>query len=292
MYSKKPILADIKRRLQTVVIPYFSFGLLIFLYWALLERYFRDSSMTVMESFFGLLRGQYDYLDFNVHLWFLPCFFMTVVLYNVFMSIDKKVAYGAVILISVVYIISPLPQLPWGIDRIFKYVGFYAAGNVLAEKHLDKVIKNISVENRFFSSDSVNNRVITAKLYICVGVLVIVLILSNFLLSYFDLSTGVMWFVTGMSGVTGIWVLSLLVNYNKVLQYFGRMSLIVLCVHGPVYRIVIKVLSISLRIDTDILRSNFPLAMLVVIVTLVTCCMVYEIVLRIAPWMIGKKRVR
>lgn len=80
--------------------------------------------MTVIESLIGLLRGQYDYLDFNVHLWFLPCFFMTVILYNARMNINKKAAYGAVILMSVVYIISPLPQFPWGIDQIFKYIDF------------------------------------------------------------------------------------------------------------------------------------------------------------------------
>lgn len=90
-YKEKPVLQDIKRRFQTIVVPYFSFGLLILLYWTVLERRFRESSMTPFESFIGLLRGQYSYLDFNVHLWFLPCFFLTVVLFNLTVRVGRKI---------------------------------------------------------------------------------------------------------------------------------------------------------------------------------------------------------
>lgn len=90
-YREKPILQDIKHRFQTIVVPYFSFGLLVLLYWVVFERRFRESSMTPFESLIGLLRGQYSYLDFNVHFWFLPCFFTTAVLFNVLVSVGRKI---------------------------------------------------------------------------------------------------------------------------------------------------------------------------------------------------------
>lgn len=108
-------------------------------------------------------------------------------------------------------------------------------------------------------------------------------------MSLFDLTIGIMWFVTGMIGVSGVVVLSLLINHNRVLQYLGRMSLVVLCIHGPVYRIMIKMLSIPFHMTTDGVRENFALAMIVVVVTLAVCAAVYEIVVRITPWMIGKQ---
>ena len=77
---------------------------------------------------------------------------------------------------------------------------------------------------------------------------------------------------------------------NRILQYFGRISLIVLCIHGPVYRIVVKILSILLRMETDAVRGNFLLAMIVVAATMMVCSAAYEVVVRIVPWMIGKKR--
>lgn len=46
VYKEKPILTDIKRRIQTIVVPYFSFGLLVLLYWQVIERTFRDSDMS------------------------------------------------------------------------------------------------------------------------------------------------------------------------------------------------------------------------------------------------------
>ena len=43
--------------------------------------------MSFMDSLLGLFSGCYDNLDFNVHLWFLPCFFVTVVLFNVLVNL-------------------------------------------------------------------------------------------------------------------------------------------------------------------------------------------------------------
>lgn len=99
-----------------------------------------------------------------------------------------------------------------------------------------------------------------------------------------------MWFVTALIGVTAMILISQFINENKILQYFGRISLIVLCIHGPVYRIVVKIVSIPLHMGTDAVRENILLAMIVVAVTMIICSVAYEVVVRITPWMIGKKR--
>lgn len=46
VYKEKPILEDIKRRIQTIVVPYFCFGTLTLIYWQFIERRFRDSNMS------------------------------------------------------------------------------------------------------------------------------------------------------------------------------------------------------------------------------------------------------
>jgi acyltransferase len=122
------------------------------------------------------------------------------------------------------------------------------------------------------------------------GIAAIVLIAVNFLLSYLTLTTGIMWFVTALNGVAAAILISQFIKENKILQYFGRISLIVLCIHGPVYRIVVKVVSIPLHMGTDAVRDNFLLAMIVVTVTMFICSVAYEVVMRIAPWMVGKKK--
>ena len=112
VYKEKTILTDIKRRIQTIVVPYFSFGLLELLYWQVIERRFRNSDMSFVESLFGLISGCYDNLDFNVHLWFLPCFFVTVVLFNIIVNLgSRKIAYILSALMSLVYVVLPMPEL-------------------------------------------------------------------------------------------------------------------------------------------------------------------------------------
>ena len=101
-----------------------------------------------------------------------------------------------------------------------------------------------------------------------------------------------MWYVTAFIGAAAVILISQLVKVNRILQYFGRISLIVLCIHGPVYRIVVKIVSIALHMETDVVRENFLLAMVVVAITMAICSMAYEVVVRVAPWMVGKKKVK
>ncbi len=270
VYKKKTILTDIKRRIQTIVVPYFSFGLLVLLYWQVIERRFRDSDMSFIDAWFGLFSGCYDNLDFNVHLWFLPCFFVTVVLFNIMMNLGgKKITYIAVALMSLVYVVLPMPELPWGFNRVFKYIGFYAVGVLLAGRKIKIADRKIRV-----------------------GVFAVSLLVLNFYLSLQNLTTGIMWFVTALIGVASIILISQLINENRILQYFGRISLIALCIHGPVYRVVVKIVSIPLHMGTDAVRENFLLAMLVVVITMSICSVAYEVVIRVAPWMIGKKKTK
>lgn len=110
------------------------------------------------------------------------------------------------------------------------------------------------------------------------GVTAVVLLTVNFILSLYNLTTGIMWFVTALIGVAAVILVSQFINENRILQYFGRISLIVLCIHGPVYRVVVKIISIPLHMGTDAVREKFLLAMLVMIVTMVICSLAYEAV--------------
>ena len=269
VYKEKAIITDLKRRIQTVVVPYFSFGSLVLIYWQLIERRFRDSDMSFADSLLGLFSGSYDNLDFNVHLWFLPCFFVTVVLFNVLVNLGgKKTAYIVAALISLIYILVPMPELFWGFNRVFKYIGFYALGVTLAGQ-----IKTGQVAERKITS----------------GGIAIILLVLNFVLAYYGLTKEIMWFVTAMLGVAGIGLIAMLINKNGLLQYLGRISLTILCIHGPVYRIVVKIVSIPLHMSTDGVRENLLLALIVVAITLAICSAAYEVIVRITPWMVGKR---
>ena len=226
--------------------------------------------MGFMDSLLGLFSGCYDNLDFNVHLWFLPCFFVTVVLFNILVNLGgRKIAYIVSALMSLIYVVLPMQEFPWGCNRVFEYIGFYAVGVFLAGRGTKIVDRKIRT-----------------------GVVALVLLIVNFFLSLNNLTTGIMWFVTALIGVSAMILISQIINGNRILQYIGRISLIVLCIHGPVYRVVVKIVSIPLHMSTDAVRENFLLAMIVVAVTMFVCSVAYEAVVRIAPWMVGKKKMK
>ena len=272
VYKEKPILIDLKRRIQAVIVPYFSFGLFVLIYWYLVERRFRTSETGFIDSLLGLLSGQYSKLDFNVHLWFLPCFFITVVLFNVFVNLGNLITgIIAASLMSIIYIFVPLVDMPWGFDRVFKYIGFYAVGVLLANcKYIVEASRHI-YKNIAFG---------------------IMMILMNFVLAYFNQTSGEMWFVTAFIGTFGVLFLSLAIDKNRLLQYWGRISLVILCIHGPIYRIIVKIISIPLHISTEAVRESFLLSIIVVVVSITICSFIYEVVVRVAPWMIGKNGIK
>lgn len=266
VYKKRHIFDDLKRRFFTIIIPYFTLGGIVFIYWAIVERRFRDSSMGVIDSFIGLLRGQYDYLDFNVHLWFLPCFFLTVTLYNILMNIDKKLAYIVVSFLSLLYILCSLPQLPWGADWICKYVFFYMLGNILAEE-----------------------KIVFRKWIIGVCLLAICFIIVK----YLCVAENILWFITGSIGSIGIMQISSRIVGgigSKLLEYFGRISIVVLCIHGPVYRVIVKIFSVFMHVSTDEIREQIIPIIIITAITLGVSSVVFEIIRKIAPWMIGKNK--
>ena len=53
---------------------------------------------------------------------------------------------------------------------------------------------------------------------------------------------------------------------------------------------MLKIVSISPHMGTDVVRENFLLVM--VAITMAICSTAYEVVVRAAPWMVGKKKVK
>ena len=270
VYKEKPVLIDIKRRIQTILIPYFIFGTIGLVYWIAFERHFRDSNMTILQSVLGLFRGQYTWLDFNVHLWFLPCFFVTVILFNVLVrKISIQCAYAFSMVLSIVYVSFSLPELPWGIDRVCRYIGFYAIG-VFTRSFISPSFDIISVRQ---------NKIV-------MFVIGVVLLLFVAYLAQISKRETVMWFVNGLIGIAGCVILARLCDC-RLFQYLGQGSIITLCFHGPVYRVLVKAESVLLNIKTEYIRESFILAILTILFTLFICSVMYKMVLLWFPWTLG-----
>lgn len=273
VYKKRDILSDLKARLYSTIVPYFVFGTLIALYWYFVERSFRDIDQTLGGAFLGLISGQYEYLEFHSHLWFLPCFFVTAVVYNILMNIGgKPVAYTVSLLITAAWVIFPIPSLPWGVDRVMMYIGLYAAGHA-------------------FMEHGAGEKTSALPLWIkAVGAAV--LLCASVLLTDNGLTLGVMKYVTALAGIMAFLLIAMMTERVKLFVYVGRITLVTLCIHGPVYRVLIKLISIPMNCTTDEVRSNILPVLLITVVTTAICAAVYELLKRFVPWIIGVKRAK
>ena len=278
VYRERDILQDLKHRARTLVVPYFIFGALILIYWIVLERRFRPSASTPGQAFAGLLLGEFKLLDFHSHLWFLPCYFATSVLYNALRVITgKKGAAIAVLILSLLYAFGPLlgfrlPDLPWGLDRVCQYILYFELGSVLRERE-----------------DLLSDRKPSPLLCIPLGLAALAL---GYCLCSAVGETGFMWFVCGLLGTAGCALLSFAFDRAEPIarpaSRIAMTAIVTLCVHGPVYRILIRLLSIAMKTDTASVRASFLLCCLVLVATLLICMLLYRLIVRFAPWVIGK----
>ena len=72
------------RRFKSLIVPYFAFAFISYAYWLALERHFRPSSMNIpiFKPILGYLYGSIGpSLEPNVILWFLPCLFVTEIIF-------------------------------------------------------------------------------------------------------------------------------------------------------------------------------------------------------------------
>ena len=278
LYREREIRRDVFRRIRTILVPYFVLGLLIWVYWVFLERRFRAVSTTPAKALLALLLGEYPLLDpFHSHLWFLPCFFVTSVLYNILRrTVGKSGTLVAVCAMSGLYIAESftgfrIPVLPWGLDRACWYIAFFYLGNTA---HESGITDSLSQWNPFVTG-------ICALVCFCFG----------FVGSVFLPRSGILWYLLGIIGIAGTVFAALGICAfctPRILPRLGQATLVILCVHGPIYRVLSKVTAMLMHADAEAVRSSFPLALLITAATLALCQVIYRILDRFIPWSIGR----
>jgi fucose 4-O-acetylase-like acetyltransferase len=268
VFHPREIFADIKRRTFRILVPYAFFGVLIALYFCFIESRWRDIDMSLTDCLLGLLIGDINHLEFNSHLWFLPCYFLTTIVYNALYRLIKPTACRIVCAVCcIAYMLLGLPSLPWGADRALGFLGLFALGNFAAEKGLLNLADKMKIPMKLS----------------CAAVflgLSIALYLLNF-------TSGLMWAVCAVVGTAGFAALSAALEKIPVLPSVGRMTIVILCIHGPIYRILIKLTSMLFGTDTSLLRMNAVICLCITAATLAICCVFYKLFEKLLPQCIG-----
>ena len=269
------------------MIPYFVFGGVTYTYWVLIERRFRaDLSVSTLKPLLGLFWGSgSDNLTFNAALWFLPCLFVVSCIFVLILNIIKKrkLMICSFVFLALLGIIigrySPI-RLPWGVDISLFMIIFYTIGYYSYDFISDKIFNT-----------SYNNKIIIG--IICLAITgVIGIINKGVAVASVQYGNELLFITTSMSGTLLIVTIAQIIGKNKIIETFGKSSLIIMGIHEPIRRIILKVISVIIKIGVDEIRVNVLYSIIVCLITSIISLIISIIINKIIPWPIGAYKLK
>lgn len=255
------------KKFKSIIIPYIVFSIISFMYWALIERKLRNQmDVSLLENFLNIFIFRVDenkYI-YNIVLWFLPCLFVSeIILYvyrkmtNIIGMLISLINLSIGLILAKSSLIFPFALETALIASFFMYIGFLY-------KKFNLQISNI-------------NKKILALMFILSNIIIIIsnsLNLKVNMLNH-EYSNIYLFILASFSGITIIFLLSNKIRNNKILNFLGKNSLMLMCLHEPLKRFIIKLWSIIFKISIDVIRCNLLLSL---ILTIIIICFILPII--------------
>ena len=221
---------------------------------------------------------------FNVALWFLPCLFVTQIVFYVADRYIKNpyilaVAIAALSVGGYVYNLFVPFRLPWCVDSMAMVLPFYAAGYFLARRRCKGAIPVLS----------------GIKTAVVAVALMAVLLVCAYANGRVDMDTGIYgnYFLFYCAAFAGILFFYLLCNFYspRWIRCLGTGSLVIMCVHEPPKRVVIQLTSLAAGMPSDVLCATIFFVLLDAAAILFLCMVFYFVINRFSPLeLAGQKR--
>lgn len=262
LFRNSELKSFLKNKLHHLVIPYFAWGGVTLTYYLLIENRFRQLGLTAKDCLIGLLSGIQSKVDFNTPLWFVPCFLLSsliyLLLYKALNKLYKKynsktaIVYTTMFLLFFICIIAvQICDIHWQIFSIYRVPGFlmaYLCGDIFGRIFTNKL------EQRY-----------KWQLVIMgIGLLVFSGVLHN------SVHIGVISIATG---VMGTMLMSVGIRQFSVLESVGKTSFTIMCIHGPIYRVLAFIAEKVTGQSSEILRKDIFFSICISVVAILICLM-------------------
>lgn len=276
----KPSIEGIGKCAKRLLMPYIVFAVLSFVYWRFLEMRFRplpegfDANMHALD-----ILWQRDQFRFNVPQWFLPCLFLVQTIGCLLFSWIKKptVAIGVIVAWFIVACLNPFKiESMWVSETLYAFP-FFGLGYCLGK-------------DRFIGAEK---RVAEVKWHYVVCIVLPLIGLwfyeanCDMMRSVYVHGYGAYFFVAVIACVC-CFVLASKILLQKGFIWLGVNSLAIMCMHEPLKRILIVVVSKLVHMPVDEVRGSivFSLAICVIIIMmLIPLCLFLN---KKCKWIFGK----
>lgn len=280
-------------RAKRLLLPYVIYSVATWIFWAgfrfirhdEVESYF----MPLLQTF--IAQGSGAFIVHNSALWFIPCLFLTEILYYFISKLGTIWSLfvcfalaGLSFVLGHIYGDSYWFLLPWNADAALIALPFYAVGNVLVNK----------VSHEEITMSVYDNKLKYLTLWIC-----ITLPLLWSATAFGECSMGsssyqcspVIFIVRAFLGITWLILLSLLMGavqkhdlcistVTKYAKWAGINSLDIMCLHIPLKGICMIIVGIAFHASVDIVSTNILYSFIAFAMTMVASWVIIKIVRR------------
>lgn len=270
------------KKARGLLIPYFSFAIILFSYFLIVSKNIGFSSvenLSVKENFMGIFIGtdieNFSQLSWGGQLWFLLALFLVsnITYFLEKVSLKVQIMLNMVFIFINIYLSKVLSfYLPWCFLTVLMSINFYWSG-----KKLKKYILNMEYK-------------ITIWLYI--------FFILNFLTSYYNLKVDmwgniygnlILFFIGSYSGIFFI-IMSIkrfTLKY-KILEYIGKNSLVILAFHRRAQTFT-KVLALFL-LKISIPENNTIFDIFYSVWQIGLCIPIIYILNKYFPYILGREK--
>ncbi|WP_448780632.1 acyltransferase family protein [Bacteroides congonensis] len=281
------------RKMKSLLVPYFFFSVISFFYWYLVELrvrpvhevdfyHFLDMGAVGKQFVNIFLAFDFEYaFAYDVVLWFIPCLAVSHILFcTIFKYIRSDSVQGVVSLIICpgIYYLCIHPwsvRLPFCTELAllavpFVYIGFMAYKSQRFKDFIERYYWWILLALIFLFAVLYGWGVSGVGFY------------NHIIPPFYE------YYLAPVIGTFIVYLIAKKCSSIRFLCYLGRNSLLLMCVHEPIKRVVIKLASAVTRQDTEAVRENYMSCLIVLIVIVLISIPIIELVNRKFSFILGK----
>ncbi|KKG10247.1 acyltransferase family protein [Methanosarcina sp. 2.H.A.1B.4] len=288
-------------------------------------EFFENSTL---YGIYSILYALGPLVSYNPPLWFLSCLFVTEILFYGFAKKyygkPRKLVLWLIAagIVGYLYAVYAPSRLFWNADVALSAVVFYGAGNLF--KKITEPEKESgsgsslnsgsglsaglsqNADSSLNSSSSLNSgsgfreKFVRAEKFFPVVFILLNLLYLGYLLEFpttDKVNMNVLkyggffsYYLLAFSGIFAFVYLFKKVGSSRILEYYGRNSLIVLALHFPLKDILTKLALLSFGVELEYFYYNVAFALSLTVLNLICLVPVIFIINNYFPFLIGKKR--
>ena len=278
------------KNFKALIVPYIVIGLATYLFWLLILRHFGENlelNIPPHKPLIGMLTGLGTdrLLQHNPPLWFLPCLFMTTLIFSALRRLtNNPIAIAAVLLLLAVIGFS-LPEfinfrLFWNFDVALVAVAFYGVGYLLKRQ-----------QDKWMQFQMKMHRIII--LIVALLIVQLWLLRDNGRVDMFYTWYGnhiIRFFGAAFLGIAFWSIISAFLPSTKITRLIAKESLALFLLHKVAFQIITGVAVFGLGFSSSFKDEGLIVAMVYTVLSIVMILPAALLIKRYAPWILGQSK--